>query len=146
MMALASATKNLTGAFRPRLWGAAGGLTMRPRGSRSGESRISSRTHSEMLLTATALPAADAARHGLVNQLTGEGEALDAAMTLAGRIRAHSPQATRITRQVVDATRGLDDYTAFTVQDPLTEPVFATASAAEGTRAFRDKRSPAWSR
>ncbi|MBW5252859.1 crotonase/enoyl-CoA hydratase family protein [Streptomyces sp. P01-B04] len=100
----------------------------------------------EMLLTATALPAADAARHGLVNQLTGEGEALDAAMTLAGRIRAHSPQATRITRQVVDATRGLDDYTAFTVQDPLTEPVFATASAAEGTRAFRDKRSPAWSR
>lgn len=100
----------------------------------------------EMLLTTSALPAADAARHGLVNQLTGEGKALDAAITLGGRIRAHSPQAIRITRQVVDVTRGLDEHEAFTVQDPLTEPVFATASAAEGTRAFRDKRSPAWSR
>ncbi|WP_405851224.1 crotonase/enoyl-CoA hydratase family protein [Streptomyces sp. NBC_00090] len=98
----------------------------------------------EMLLTASALPAADAARHGLVNQLTGEGEALDAAIALADRIRVNSPHAVRITRQVVDTTRGLDDHEAFTVQDPLTGPVFATASAAEGTRAFRDKRPPAW--
>ncbi|MFD9455203.1 crotonase/enoyl-CoA hydratase family protein [Streptomyces sp. NPDC059985] len=100
----------------------------------------------DMLLTASPLPAADAARHGLVNRLTGEGEALDAALALAARVRANAAQAVRITRQVVEATRGLDDRSAFDVQDPLTAPVFTTASAAEGTRAFCEKRPPAWAR
>ncbi|MER5868382.1 crotonase/enoyl-CoA hydratase family protein [Streptomyces sp. NPDC002044] len=98
----------------------------------------------EMLLTASPLAAADAARHGLVNRLTGEGEALDAALALAARVRAHSPQAVRITRQVVEVTRGLDAAAAFAVQDPLTAPVFDTASAAEGALAFSEKRPPAW--
>lgn len=94
----------------------------------------------EMLLTASPLPAADAARHGLVNQLVGEGKALDAALTLAGRIRANSPQAVRITRRVVKAIRGLDSQAAFSIQDPLTAPVFRTDSAAEGALAFCEKR------
>ncbi|MFH8837150.1 crotonase/enoyl-CoA hydratase family protein [Streptomyces sp. NPDC017868] len=98
----------------------------------------------ELLLTASPLPAADAARHGLVNQLTDEGEALDGALALAARIRANSPQAVRITRRVVNATGGFDDHAAFTVQDPLTAPVFRTDAAAEGTRAFCEKRPPAW--
>ncbi|MFD7912125.1 crotonase/enoyl-CoA hydratase family protein [Streptomyces sp. NPDC059752] len=99
----------------------------------------------EMLLTGSPLPAADAARHGLVNQLTGEGKALDAALALAGRVRANSPQAVRITRQVVGATRGLDDDAAFTVQDPITTAVFTTSTATEGARAFCEKRTPDWS-
>lgn len=98
----------------------------------------------EMLLTASPLPAADAARHGLVNQLTGEGKALDAAIALAGRISGNSPHAVGITRQVVDAARGLDDHAAFTVQDPYTAPVFDTDSAAEGALAFCEKRPAAW--
>ncbi|KOU39101.1 enoyl-CoA hydratase [Streptomyces sp. WM4235] len=98
----------------------------------------------EMLLTASPLPAPDAARHGLVNQLTDEGDALDAAIALAARIRANSPDAVRITRRIVEVTRGLDDHAAFAAQDPLTAPVFRTASAAEGARAFCEKRPPAW--
>ncbi|MFE5489154.1 crotonase/enoyl-CoA hydratase family protein [Streptomyces virginiae] len=98
----------------------------------------------EMLLTGSPLPAADAARHGLVNQTTGEGDALDAALALAGRIRANSPRAVRLTRQVVAATRGLDDDAAFAVQDPLTAPVFGTSTAAEGASAFCEKRTPDW--
>ncbi|MFE4632536.1 crotonase/enoyl-CoA hydratase family protein [Streptomyces sp. NPDC056773] len=99
----------------------------------------------EMLLTGSTLPAPDAARHGLVNRLTGAGKALDAALDLAERIRANSPQAVRITRQVVGVTRGLDDDSAFTVQDPLTTPVFRTGTAAEGALAFCEKRTPDWS-
>ncbi|MCX5077487.1 crotonase/enoyl-CoA hydratase family protein [Streptomyces sp. NBC_00513] len=98
----------------------------------------------EMLLTASPLPAPDAARHGLVNQLTDEGDALDAAIALAARIRVNSPDAVRITRRIVEVTRGLDDHAAFAAQDPLTAPVFRTASAAEGARAFCEKRPPAW--
>ncbi|WP_330299701.1 crotonase/enoyl-CoA hydratase family protein [Streptomyces sp. NBC_00503] len=98
----------------------------------------------EMLLTASPLSAPDAARHGLVNRLTGEGGALDAALALAGRIRANSPEAVRISRRVVEATRGCDDQAAFSVQDPITAPVFRTDSAAEGALAFCEKRPPAW--
>ncbi|MFJ9245266.1 crotonase/enoyl-CoA hydratase family protein [Streptomyces sp. NPDC101776] len=100
----------------------------------------------EMLLTAAPLPAPDAARYGLVNQLTGEGEALDAALTLAGRVQAHSRDAVLITKQIVQDTRGLDDHTAYTVQDPLSTPVFTTTAATEGAHAFTEKRRPAWHR
>ncbi|MFJ7966585.1 crotonase/enoyl-CoA hydratase family protein [Streptomyces sp. NPDC096324] len=100
----------------------------------------------ELLLTAAPLPAADAARYGLVNRLTPEGGALDAAIALAERVQAHSPDAVHVTKRVVQDTRGLDDHTAYTVQDPLSAPVFTTRAAAEGARAFTEKRPPAWSR
>ena len=100
----------------------------------------------EMLLTAAPLPAPDAARYGLVNQLTGEGLAVDAALTLADRVQAHSREAVHITKRIVQDTRGLDDHTAYTVQDPLSAPVFTTGAATEGAQAFTEKRPPAWSR
>ncbi|MFF3404989.1 crotonase/enoyl-CoA hydratase family protein [Streptomyces sp. NPDC002742] len=100
----------------------------------------------EMLLTAIALPAPDAARYGLVNRLTREGGALDAALALAERVQAHSRDAVHITKRIVQDTRGLDDHTAYTVQDPLSTPVFTTGAATEGARAFTEKRPPAWSR
>ncbi|MCJ0873454.1 crotonase/enoyl-CoA hydratase family protein [Streptomyces sp. AP-93] len=98
----------------------------------------------EMLLTAAPLSAADAARYGLVNRLTPEGRALEAALALSARIQAHSPDAVHLTKQIVQNTRGLDDHAAYSVQDPLSTPVFATTAATEGARAFTQKRSPAW--
>ncbi|WP_405009692.1 crotonase/enoyl-CoA hydratase family protein [Kitasatospora sp. NBC_01539] len=98
----------------------------------------------EMLLTAAPLPAPDAARHGLVNRLTPEGGALDAALTLAGRVQAHSRDAVHLTKQIVQNTRGLDDHAAYTVQDPFSTPVFTTVDATEGAHAFTEKRLPAW--
>ncbi|MFD8419506.1 crotonase/enoyl-CoA hydratase family protein [Streptomyces sp. NPDC059466] len=100
----------------------------------------------EMLLTAAPLPAPDAARHGLVNQLTREGEALHAALVLAERVQAHPQEAVLTTKQIVHRTRGLDDDTAYTVQDPLSAPVFTTAAATEGAQAFTQKRPPDWHR
>ncbi|MFJ9893870.1 crotonase/enoyl-CoA hydratase family protein [Streptomyces sp. NPDC091280] len=98
----------------------------------------------ELLLTAAPLPAATAARHGLVNQLTSEGKALDAALALAARVQAHSPEAVRVTKRIVRDTQGLADGAAFAVQDPLSAPVFATSAAVEGSRAFTEKRPPRW--
>jgi enoyl-CoA hydratase len=100
----------------------------------------------ELLLTAAPLPAPDAARYGLVNQLTREGLAVQAALTLAGRVIAHSRDAVHITKRIVQDTRGLDDHTAYLVQDPLSAPVFTTGAATEGARAFTEKRPPAWRR
>ncbi|MEV6196236.1 crotonase/enoyl-CoA hydratase family protein [Streptomyces sp. NPDC051920] len=100
----------------------------------------------EMLLTAARLPAADAARYGLVNRVTREGGALDAAISLAEAVQAHSLDAVHITKRIVQDTRGLDDHAAYTVQDPLSAPVFTTHAAAEGARAFTEKRPPPWIR
>ncbi|MER5867491.1 crotonase/enoyl-CoA hydratase family protein [Kitasatospora sp. NPDC002040] len=98
----------------------------------------------EMLLTAAPLSAPDAARYGLVNRLTPEGQALDAALALADRVQVPSREAVHVTKQIVQDTRGLDDHTAYTVQDPLSAPVFTTANASEGAHAFTEKRAPAW--
>lgn len=100
----------------------------------------------EMLLTAAPLPAADAARYGLVNRLGREGQALPEALVLAERVQAHSRDAVHVTKRIVQDTRGLDDHTAFTVQDPLSAPVFTTVAATEGAHAFTEKRPPAWQR
>lgn len=72
-----------------------------------------------------------------------QGEALKAALALADRVQAHSRDAVHVTKQIVQATRGLDDHTAYTVQDPLSAPVFTTAAATEGSHAFTEKRPPA---
>ncbi|MBC9714765.1 crotonase/enoyl-CoA hydratase family protein [Streptomyces sp. TRM66268-LWL] len=109
-------------------------------------SRLPYHVAMEMLLTAAPLPAADAVRYGLVNQLTAEGKALDAALELADRILKQSREAVLVTKRIVQDTRGLDDHTAFTVQDPLSAPVFTTADATEGAQAFTEKRPPAWQR
>jgi enoyl-CoA hydratase len=106
--------------------------------------RVPSHLAMELLLTGATLPARDAARHGLVNRLTPPGHALDAALTLAEQVLAHSHDAVHITRQIVQDTRGLDDHTAYTVQDPLSARVFTTATATEGARAFTEKRPPVW--
>lgn len=98
----------------------------------------------EMLLTAAPLPAPDAARYGLVNRLTPEGEALQAALALADRVQAHSREAVLVTKRIVQDTRGLDDRAAYAVQDPLSAPVFTTTAATEGATAFTEKRPPAW--
>ncbi|MET7391731.1 crotonase/enoyl-CoA hydratase family protein [Streptomyces sp. NPDC005529] len=107
-------------------------------------SRIPYHVAMEMLLTASTLTAADAARYGLVNQLTPQGHALEAALTLARRVQTHSREAVHITKQIVQDTRGLDDHTAYAVQNPLSTPVFTTADATEGATAFAEKRPPAW--
>lgn len=107
-------------------------------------SRLPYHVAMELLLTAAPLPAADAARYGLVNQLTGKGQALDAAFALAARVQDNSRDAVHVTKQIVQDTRGLDDPTAYTVQDPLSTPVFTTTDATEGTRAFTEKRPPDW--
>ncbi|MEV0093799.1 crotonase/enoyl-CoA hydratase family protein [Streptomyces sp. NPDC050738] len=98
----------------------------------------------EMLLTAAPLPAADAARYGLVNELTSPGQALSAALALAERVQAHSTDAVHVTKRIVQDTRGLDDHTAYTVQAPLSAPVFTSPAATEGSRAFTEKRPPVW--
>ncbi|MQA13213.1 MAG: crotonase/enoyl-CoA hydratase family protein [Pseudonocardiaceae bacterium] len=98
----------------------------------------------EAALTGDPLTAEIAHQHGLVNTLTEPGGALDGARALAARIAVNGPLAVRVTKQIVAAAVGWTDAEAYTSQSALAAPVFRSADAQEGARAFAEKRAPVW--
>ena len=98
----------------------------------------------EMLLTGDPIDAARAAEIGLVNRVTDEGGALDAAVELATVIAANAPLAVVATKRIA---RGSADWTTeqgWAEQAALLAPVLASQDAREGSTAFAEKRPPVW--
>jgi enoyl-CoA hydratase/carnithine racemase len=98
----------------------------------------------EHVLTGAPFHAAVAAQHGLVNRLCAGGEALDAALALAGEIAENAPYAVRLSRQVLTDARGLPDDRAWALSDAANDRVMASEDVREGVSAFVEKRSPVW--
>jgi enoyl-CoA hydratase len=98
----------------------------------------------EVALTGDPLSAERAHAHGLVNVLTEPGGALAGARELAARIAPNGPLAVRASKQVMALSIGYTDADAHAGQREITEPVLASADAAEGARAFTEKRAPVW--
>jgi enoyl-CoA hydratase len=119
------------------LFAGAGGLIRLPR-------RIPPAIALEHALTGDPLPAADAARWGLVNRLTPPGGALAGALELAGRIARNGPLAVRATKQVVQSAPGWPAEELWDRQQVLLDEVFASADAREGAQAFAERRAPRW--
>jgi enoyl-CoA hydratase/crotonobetainyl-CoA hydratase len=98
----------------------------------------------ELVLTGAPLPASEAARHGLVNRVVPAGQALAVARELAAVIAANAPLAVRASKLLVEAAADWPAAEAFDRQRPHTDAVRASADAAEGARAFVEKRPPVW--
>jgi enoyl-CoA hydratase len=98
----------------------------------------------ELVLTGRSLSAAEAERLSVVNRLVAPGEALDAALALASEIAAKAPLATRASSRVLREAAGLDEAAAFALQRRIVAPVLDSDDAAEGARAFVEKRPPRW--
>nr|BFE55911.1 crotonase/enoyl-CoA hydratase family protein [Dactylosporangium thailandense] len=98
----------------------------------------------ELVLTGQPIDAARAAGHGLVNRVTPSGGALAAAVELAQAVAANAPLAVAASVQVVRRGPDWPDDEGFTRQDEWFDPVFASADAAEGARAFAERRTPDW--
>ncbi|UQB73174.1 crotonase/enoyl-CoA hydratase family protein [Rhodococcus ruber] len=98
----------------------------------------------EIVLTGDPFTAEVAHAHGLVNTLTEPGAALDGARALAARISGNGPLAVRASKQIMSSAVQYTDAEAFASQRALVEPVFASADAQEGARAFAEKRAPVW--
>ncbi|SUE15891.1 enoyl-CoA hydratase [Rhodococcus gordoniae] len=98
----------------------------------------------ELAITGDPLTAEVAHHHGLVNRVTEPGEALTVAKELAARVAANGPLAVKATKQVVAMAAGYTDPDAFVAQRTFIDPVFASADAKEGARAFAEKRAPVW--
>ncbi|MEU7816742.1 crotonase/enoyl-CoA hydratase family protein [Pseudonocardia sp. NPDC049154] len=97
----------------------------------------------EIALLGDRYPAAEMHRFGMVNRLVADGEALVVARDLAARVAANGPLAVAATKRVLTAGWSAD-ATGFGRQADLAARVRASVDAAEGARAFLEKRPPLW--
>lgn len=99
----------------------------------------------ELILTGAPIDAEEAHRLGLVNELVADGEALPRALELAEAIAANAPIAVRESRAVARRAIATDEPQAWARAEEAWERVLASKDAAEGPRAFAEKRPPRWS-
>ncbi|MGV9702295.1 crotonase/enoyl-CoA hydratase family protein [Streptomyces sp. NPDC003483] len=105
------------------------------------------RTHAlEMLLTGRSYSAAEAAAIGLVGRVVPDGTALDAALEIAERVNACGPLAVEAVKASVYETAGMTETEGLAAELARGWPVFDTADAKEGSRAFAEKRPPVYRR
>ncbi|HVF73891.1 MAG TPA: enoyl-CoA hydratase-related protein [Acidimicrobiales bacterium] len=94
----------------------------------------------QLLLTGRPIPAQRAYEVGLVNEVVPDGTALERAVELAEQITANGPLAVRMAKRIAVETLGLD--AAFRTEAAMGDPVFKSADAQEGPRAFVERRRP----
>ncbi|WP_353940505.1 crotonase/enoyl-CoA hydratase family protein [Streptomyces sp. HUAS MG91] len=105
------------------------------------------RTHAlEMLLTGRAYPAPEAAAIGLVGRVVPDGTALDAALGIAEQINACGPLAVEAVKASVYETVEMTESDGLAAELKRGWPIFDTADAKEGARAFAEKRAPQFRR
>ena len=97
----------------------------------------------ELALTGDFIDAERAHALGLINRITS-GSALDAAKELAASITANGPLAVRISKQIINESRGWSMDERWKKQNELMGPIFTSKDAREGAAAFAEKRKPNW--
>ncbi len=98
----------------------------------------------EAALTGDPISAETAHQYGLVNHLVDPGQAVDAALELAGRVNANAPLAVRASRRSILGTQLLDDEAGIRLTGEETRLLANTDDFREGPRAFVEKRPPEW--
>jgi len=98
----------------------------------------------ELGLTGDPITAERAYQFGLVNELVEPGQALDAALVLAGRVAANAPLAVRETLRLMLELPALDDETAFRESGKAMMGLASSEDFWEGPKAFLEKREPEW--
>ena len=96
----------------------------------------------DLLLTGRHITAAEALRIGLIGHVVPDGEALAAAVDIAGQIAANGPVAVRAILRTIRDTEGLPENEAFRIEARIGMEVFRSEDAREGPRAFAEKRKP----
>ncbi|MBT4521767.1 MAG: crotonase/enoyl-CoA hydratase family protein [Halieaceae bacterium] len=95
----------------------------------------------EMLLCGEHISAQQALQFGLINRVVAAGETLAVAKQIAAKICANGPLAVKaVTRSLREHQECMAEDEAMLASDELAGPVFASADAKEGMRAFKEKR------
>jgi enoyl-CoA hydratase/carnithine racemase len=95
-----------------------------------------------LLLSAERISAQEALRIGLVNRVLPEGEALAAATEWAQVLASRGPLAVQATKRAALQGLHLSVAEALKLEAELARPLMASEDAAEGLRAFAEKRPP----
>jgi enoyl-CoA hydratase/carnithine racemase len=98
----------------------------------------------ELLVTGDLIDAGRAREVGLVNRVVPAERLHDEAQAMAERIAGNAPLSVRAAKAMVDAAADRSISEAFDEAERLFEPVYRSADAQEGPRAFRERRAPAW--
>jgi len=95
----------------------------------------------EILLCGEHITAQQALDFGLINKVVPAGETLAVAKQYAARICGNGPLAVKaVTRSLREHQECMVEEEAMLASDELAGPVFASADAKEGMRAFKEKR------
>ncbi len=95
----------------------------------------------EMLLCGDHITAQQALDFGLINRVVAAGKTLEVAKDYAAKICANGPLAVKaVTRSLREHQECMSEDEAMAASDELAIPVFASADAKEGMRAFKEKR------
>ncbi len=117
---------------------AAGGALLRlPR-------RIPYHLAMELALTGDPILAERAAELGLVNRLAEPGKAVEVALELAGEIAVNAPLALIASKRILEEQWDWSRERMWDAQNAISEPVFSSEDAREGSTAFAEKRPPVW--
>lgn len=98
----------------------------------------------EILLTGKAFGAADAGLWGVINRTVPDGSALRTAQEIATDIASNAPLAVMHTLALAQAAHDVNDAAHWPANDKIIAEIAQTADAAEGARAFIEKRAPVW--
>ncbi len=98
----------------------------------------------ELLLTAEPITAARAHEVGLVNRVVALADLHDTVQEMAETIAANAPLSVRAAKAMVYRGAVGRSSAELAAADALWEPVYTSADAQEGPRAFREKRAPRW--
>jgi len=99
----------------------------------------------DLLLTGRLFDAAEAVRHGLVNEIVVPEQLMTRARELAGQIAENSPTSVRVTKKLINGylAKQLDEQFATAIEENAR--IRTTADFREGVSSFLEKRKPRWS-
>jgi enoyl-CoA hydratase len=98
----------------------------------------------QLILTGDRIPASEAYRVGLVDEVVPHDQLEARTLEIANRIAEKSPVAVRLAKQAVKASARMGLEEGLRYERSLFSLVFATHDKDEGVRAFLEKRPPKW--
>jgi len=98
----------------------------------------------EAFLRGNRFPATEAARMGLINAAVPAGELDEAVDAVIADLKAGGPEALAAAKQLTTQVPGMSVDEAFEWTAELSADLFRGDEAAEGMRAYLDKRPPSW--
>ena len=100
----------------------------------------------DLLLTAREVPAEEALRIGLIGHVVPDGTALEKALEIAEVIGQNGPLAVEAIKRSVRETEGMSEVDGLARELEIGWPIFSTKDAAEGQKAFAEKRPARFTR